>query len=82
MQNSSFLVYPSKFSRFYVTSVVVHRFSFIVKWKTLQNKKSAVNFTCETFTWRIGEPNPDEKCTKGLASVIILFCEDSMTHTT
>lgn len=39
MQNSSFLLYLSKFSRFYKTAVVVHRFTFTVKWKTLQNKK-------------------------------------------
>lgn len=34
------------------------------------------------FTWRMGGPNPDKKCAKGLASVIMLFCEASMTHTT
>lgn len=43
MQGSSFLLYLSKFSRFYMTSVVVHRFAFIIKWKT----KSAMNFTLQ-----------------------------------
>lgn len=39
MQGSSFLLYLSKFSRFYMTAVVVHRFAFLVKRKTLQSKK-------------------------------------------